>query len=309
MLTLVTTTTEDAPLTFQEIVEPQPAPNEALVSVHASSLHRGELMQFKMRPEGWRFGEDIAGVVSKAAADGSGPQEGTRVVGLTAQAGWSQQISIPTDRLVALPDTLSFSSAATLPVAGLTALRTLRYGGFLLGRRVLVTGASGGIGHLAVQLAALAGAEVTGIVSHADRGAFLYERGATSVVTSSQEASGLFDLVLESVAGTSFTDSIRRVAPNGTVVAFGASSLEKIAFDGFVFMGHENARIQTFFLYGSTGVPEPLAEDLRLLVSLATTGKLTPFIGWEGSWRDINRAVAALRDRQVVGKVVFSFDD
>lgn len=308
MLTLVTTPTEHTPLAFQEIVEPQPAPNEALVSVHASSLHRGELMQFNMRPKGWRFGEDIAGVVIKSAGDGSGPKVGTRVVGLAAQAGWSQRVSIPTDRLVTLPDTLSFSSAATLPVAGLTALRILRYGGLLLGRRVLVTGASGGVGHLAVQLAALAGAEVTGIVSHADRGAFLREQGATSVVTSAQEANGLFDLVLESVGGSSFIDSIRRVAPNGTVVVFGGSSLETVLFDGSVFMGHENARVQTFFLYGATGVPEPLTEDLSLLVSLTAAGKLTPFIGWEGSWRDINGAITALRNRQIVGKAVFSLD-
>jgi len=308
MLTLVTTSTEHTSLAFQEIVEPQPALNEALVSVHASSLHRGELMQFKMRPEGWRCGEDIAGVVIKAAADGSGPKVGTRVVGLVKEAGWSQRVCIPTDWLVALPDTLSFSSAATLPVAGLTALRILRYGGFLLGQYVLVTGASGGVGHLAVQLAALAGAQVTGIVSHADRGVFLRERGATSVVTSAQEANGLFDLVLESVGGPSFIDSIRHVAPNGTVVVFGGSSLETVLFNGSVFLGHENARVQTFFLYGSKGVPETITEDLHLLVSLAATGKLTPFIGWEGSWHDINGAITALRDRQVVGKAVFSLD-
>ncbi|HLZ55959.1 MAG TPA: zinc-binding dehydrogenase [Ktedonosporobacter sp.] len=308
MLTLVNTPTGQNPLAFHTIAEPQPAANEALVAVHASSLHRGELIQFRMRQEGWRFGEDIAGIVIKAATDGSGPEEGTRVVGLVSQAGWSQRIAAPTDCLVPLPDTLSFAEAVTLPVAGLTALRTLRYGGFLLGQRVLVTGASGGVGHLAVQLATLAGAQVTGVVSHADRGAFLRERGATAVVTSQQEAEGLFDLVLESVAGPSFIGSIRHVAPNGTVVVFGGSSGESVPFDGYVFLGHENARVQTFFLYGSSGIPEPIAADLRLLVSLTVARKLSPYIGWRGNWRDINQAITALRDRQIIGKAVFSLD-
>jgi NADPH2:quinone reductase len=119
--------------------------------------------------------------------------------------------------MAALPDNVSFASAATLPVSGLTALRTVRLGGALLGRRVLITGAAGGVGSFAVQLAALAGAEVTGVVGRPERAAGLAERGATAVVTHIQEAEGLFDLILESAGGSSLAGAISKVAPGGTL--------------------------------------------------------------------------------------------
>src|SRR6266849_11210421 len=172
---LVNTPSAPIPVELRDVAEPVPAPDEAIVEVHAFSLNRGELPLLAGRPEGWRPGQDIAGVVVKAAADGSGPKEGTRVVALVDSAGWAQRAAAPTVRMAALLDNVSFASAATLPVSGLTALRTLRYGGLLLGQRVLITGASGGVGRFAVQLAALAGAEVTGVVGRPERAAGLSE--------------------------------------------------------------------------------------------------------------------------------------
>src|SRR5437762_9261153 len=147
------------------------------------------------RPEGWRPGQDVAGVIVQPAADGSGPEKGARVVAWVDGAGWSQRVAAPTVRMAALPDNVSFASAATLPVAGVTALRILRQGGSLLGQRVLITGAAGGVGRFAVQLAALAGAEVTGVVSNSDRASGLSELGATTIVSNVLEAEGLFDLI------------------------------------------------------------------------------------------------------------------
>src|SRR5438128_4838435 len=223
---LVNTPSAQIPVELREVGEPQPAADEAIVEVHAFSLNRGELTLLAMRPEGWRPGQDIAGVVVRAAADGSGPKEGTRVVALVDGAGWAQRAAAPTARMAALPDNVSFASAATLPVAGLTALRTLRYGGSLLGQRVLIIGAAGGVGRFAVQLAALAGAEVTGVVGRPERASGLAERGAASVVTSIPEADGLFDLILESVGGLSLASAISKVVPGGTIVVFGNSSRE-----------------------------------------------------------------------------------
>src|SRR6202008_775002 len=97
-------------------------------------------------PSGRTVGWDIAGVVERAAADGSGPPEGARVVGLVWTGGWSERAAVPTRQLAELPDAVSFEQAATLPVAGLTALHALQIGGFCLGKRVLVIGASGGVG-------------------------------------------------------------------------------------------------------------------------------------------------------------------
>src|SRR3989440_1329528 len=220
MLAVVNTPSAPSLVELREVDEPEPAANEAIVEVHAFSVNRGELALLSIRPEGWRPGQDIAGVVVRAAADGSGPKEGTRVVALADGGGWAQRVAAPTARMAALPDNVNFASAATLPVAGLTALRTVRLAGALLGRRALITGASGGVGRFAVQLASLAGAEVTGVVGRSERAAGLRELGAASVVTSIQEAQGLYDLILESVGGSSLAQALRLVAPNGTIVLF-----------------------------------------------------------------------------------------
>ncbi len=240
----------------------------------------------------------------KAAADGSGPKEGTRVVALVDGAGWAQRAAAPTARMATLPDNVSFASAATLPVSGLTALRTLRYGGSLLGQRVLITGASGGVGRFAVQLAALAGAEVTGVVGRPERAAGLSELGAAAVVTNIQEAGGLFELILESVGGPSLAGAISKVAPNGTIVMFGYSSREETPISFPNFAEHAGTRLIAFFVYRS-GTPASMGEDLARLVSLVAAGKLTPEIGLEDSWHNVYRATTALRERKVNGKAVF----
>ena len=246
MLAFVNTPSAPLPVELREVAEPQPAADEALVEVHAFSLNRGELFLLAMRPEGWRLGQDVAGVVVQAAADGSGPQEGTRVVALVDGGGWAQRVAAPTARMAALPDNVSFASAATLPVSGLTALRTVRLGGALLGRRVLITGAAGGVGSFAVQLAALAGAEVTGVVGRPERAAGLTERGATATVSATQEAEGVFDLILESAGGSSLAGAISKVAPRGTIVMFGNSSIQETPFNLANFVGHAEARLIAF---------------------------------------------------------------
>jgi len=116
------------PLELREVDEPSPARDESIVAVRAVSINRGELRLLSVRPAGWRPGQDIAGTVVKAAADGDGPAVGTRVVALVDQAGWAERVAVPRSRIAVVPDVVSFAQAATLPVAGLTALRALRLG-------------------------------------------------------------------------------------------------------------------------------------------------------------------------------------
>src|SRR6266550_2177055 len=118
MLAVVNTPGGSTPVAVREVPEPTPAANEALVAVHAFSLNRGETRLFQVRPEGWRPGQDIAGVVLKQAVDGSGPAAGTRVVALCDWEGWAERAAMPSNRMAPIADNVSFAAAASLPVAG-----------------------------------------------------------------------------------------------------------------------------------------------------------------------------------------------
>ncbi len=304
MRALVNTANSSKPAEIRDVPEPTPASNEVVLEVRAAAINRGELRLLAGRPEGWRPGQDIAGVVVQRAADGSGPADGARVVALVDGAGWAERVAAPVSRLAVLPDAVSFEAAATLPIAGLTALRALRLGGSLLGSRVLVTGAAGGVGHFAVQLGARAGATVTAIVGRPERGEGLGALGAARVVVGTDGLEGPFDLVLESVGGASLAACIRCAAHGGTVVVFGNSSGEETPIS---FRNLGDAHVCGFHVYGSGDRPT-FDEDLGTLASLIAAGDLDPQIGYEGSWRDPRPALDALRDRNVVGKAVLRID-
>ena len=301
MLALVNTPNGPSPVELREVQEPAPAANEAVVEVRAFSLNRGELRLMQVRPEGWRPGQDIGGVVLRQAADGSGPKAGARVVALTDNGGWAQRVAAPTHRLAELPENVGFEEAAALPVAGLTALRTLRHGAPLLGKRVLVTGAAGGVGHMAVQIAARSGAHVTAVVGSPERGRHV--RGADVVVAGIDQAAGRFALILEAVGGASLATAIARVEAKGTIVIFGNSSGEPTPINFRDFAEHPNARVQSFS-YFTSEAEERFAPDLALLASLVGEGSLKLALV-ESSWRDLPRIGPELRDRRIAGKAVF----
>ncbi len=303
MLAVVNTPGGPAPVAVREVAEPTPAANEALVAVHAFSLNRGETRLFQVRPEGWRPGQDIAGVVVRGAVDGSGLEAGTRVVCLTDWEGWAERAAVPSHRMTTLPDSVSFAAAASLPVAGLTALRTLRHGAPLLGKRVLITGAAGGVGNLAVQLAARSGARVTAVVGSPERAKVLDGLGAAEVVTNIEQAQGRFELVLEAAGGASLTAAIARVEAKGVVVIYGNSSGESTPLNFRDFAEHQNARLQGFH-YFTSEPEEKFGPDLALLVSLVADGSLKPRIV-EHDWHEIPAVGALLLARGIAGKAVF----
>lgn len=304
MRAIVNTPGGAAPVELRDVPAPTPGPNEVLVAVQAFSLNRGELRSFVNNEEGWIPGQDVSGVVLKPAANGLGPPEGARVVALTDEFGWAEQVAVPVHRVVPIPDNVSFSQAATLPVAGLTALRCVRLGGALVGQRVLITGAAGGVGTLAVQIAAHSGAHVTAVVGRPERAAGLRELGADDVVHGVENATGRYSLILESGGGRSLAAALQRVEPKGTVVVYGNSSGETSTISFQDFRAAQNARIQSFF-YFTSGSEEQFAPDLALLVALIADGKLHPVIGFETNWAHLATVAESLRARQVAGKAVF----
>ncbi len=303
MHAIVNTPSGPAPVAIRDVPEPGLRPNEALVAVHAFSLNRGEMRLFTVRPEGWRPGQDIAGTVLKQAADGTGPAAGTRIVALCDWEGWAERAAVPSQRMAALPDNVSYAAAAALPVAGLTALRTLRHGAPLIGKRVLITGAAGGVGNLAVQLAARSGARVTAVVGSAERAKVLDGLGAVEIVTAIEAARGRFELILEATGGASLKAAIDRIEAKGVVVIYGNSSGEPTPLNFRDFGDHQNARLQGFH-YFTCEPEEKFGPDLALLVGLIADGSLKPRVV-EHDWQELPAAGARLIGRGIAGKAVF----
>ncbi len=295
-------------LELGEIDSPQPEHNEALVAVRAVSLNRGEARYLPRREEGTVHGWDVAGVVEQAAADGSGPAEGARVVGLVVEGAWAEQAAVRTDRLASLPDEVSFEDAATLPVAGMTTVRALEVAGPLLGRRVLVTGASGGVGRFAIQLARDGGAHVTGVSSSPERAEGLAEIGANEVVGELSAEGEPFDVILESVGGASLAAAIARVAPWGTIVTFGNSSSEQTTFDVSPFYALPGARLIGLRVFDELDRYGSGVRDLRFLAEGVAAGRLDTQIGVTRSWREAGETLEDLIERRVRGKAVLTID-
>jgi NADPH2:quinone reductase len=295
-------------LELAEVDDPAPATGEALVEVRAVSLNRGEARYLPRREEGTVHGWDVAGVVRAAAADGSGPAEGARVVGLVGEGAWAELAAVRTDRLAELPDGVSFEEASTLPVAGLTAVRALAVAGSLLGVRLLVTGASGGVGRFAVQLARRGGAHVTAVAASRERAEGLAELGADDVIHELTPEGEGFDVILESVGGPSLAAALERVAPAGIVIAFGISSGEPTTFNVAGFYNRRGARLYGLRVFDELDRHKSAVRDLRFLAEEVAAGRLDPQITLRRSWRDAGEALEALLERRVRGKAVLTVD-
>jgi NADPH:quinone reductase len=291
-------------IALAEVPEPTPAPDEILVVVEAYSVNRGELFLLDAPREGWRPGQDVAGHVERTAADGSGPAQGTRVVAHVPAGGWAPLVAAPTNALATLPDTVDAASASTLGVAGLTALRLLRTAGTVAGRRVLVTGASGGLGHFVVEMAAAQGALVTAVSSSPERGERLLALGAVRTVADVESTEGPFDVVFESVGGPSLEAAVTRVAPHGTLIWLGQASRQPASLDFFEVVSAAPYATIVPFTYWRTSASD--ADDLATLVRLVAAGRLHPEIGLQADWHETPDVLVALRERRVRGNAVLT---
>ena len=275
-----------------DVPAPRPRPDEVVVAVEAFSVNRGETLRLEQPVAGWRPGKDVAGTVAEAAADGSGPPAGTRVVGHPPGGGWSTRVAVPVADLAVLPPEVSSVTAAALHLAGINALLLVRRAGWLVGRRLLVTGASGGVGHYVVELAAAAGAEVTAISASPQRGERLRALGAAEVRPTLPTGGPPFDVVMESVGGEFLGGSLALLRDEGQLLWFGQASRQPASLDFFDYWDGPVQATITHIDY--TRGERTFGEDLATLVGIVRP------------WTETPDVIALLRGRQVRGNAVLA---
>lgn len=276
-----------AGIALREVPVPVPAAGQALLAVQAISLNRGEVRDVQHQPPGTIPGWDAAGVLAQAAGE---LPAGTRVVGFGYGGAWAEYRAVNLADLAVVPAALELGVASTLPVAAVTALRALRACGEVRGRRVLVTGAAGGVGRFAVQLARLAGAHVVAQVSTAARAAGLEALGASEVVTSLNAAVAPVFAVLESGGDALLAPAAALLEADGTLVHISGSRAQPVAMP--------QGRYLRF------GLGRELGGDLGYLLGLLAQQQLEAPIAWRGDWQQLPEAAGLLLSRQLNGKAV-----
>ncbi|MEO0535762.1 MAG: zinc-binding dehydrogenase [Cyanobacteria bacterium P01_A01_bin.123] len=299
-------------LTFSETQDPQPLPHQNLVKVTHFSLNRGEIAAAQNAEKGRSIGWDYVGTIFQSAADGNGPPTGTRVVGWRPEMdAFAEYVIGDPNYLAPIPDSVSDAQAATLPVAGLTALAAIDKGTRLVGSAVLVNGITGGVGSFALQLAKLSGARVVAQVRKPEQVDFAHTLGADAVVVTTDgtglNTEGPYRLVVDGVGGSLFGKLLENTAKGGILVSYGASSGYDLQFSSYpALFGNGGQRT----IYGLTLYTEvelqPSSMALARLLRLVADQKLTVPNIIEADWSETPRYAQDLLDRKFEGKAVLA---
>jgi NADPH:quinone reductase len=294
----------DGLLRLSDVPDPVPGTDELLIQVRAISLNRGEIRAVARAPEGQIPGWDVAGHVVTPLRDRPGPGRGARVAAVVNGGGWAELARVPVAHAAIVPHDVDLGVAATLPVAALTVVRAFEVGGLLVARRVLVTGGSGGVGQFAIQLGAIAGADVCAISSRRPEHAHLGSLGAGEIFASIDEARGPFDLILESVGGSSLSRAVDLVARGGVVVTIGNSSEQDTTLNARALYSKGGARIYGLLIFDEIESGRVGARDLERLMALVRTGRLHAPIAIRRNWSELPGTISELERRSFAGKAV-----
>ena len=306
-------------LEFRDIEEPVVGENDVLVRVHAAGCgpdvwHLMTGMPYLARPmiglrrpklavRGW----DVAGTVEAVGANVIDFQPGDEVIG-TADGSFAELVVTRSEKLVPKPANLSFEQAAAVPVSGTTALRAVRDEGKVqLGQNVLVIGAAGGVGSLAVQIAKAFGAVVTGVCSTSKMD-LVRSLGADEAIDYTREdfANGVrhWDVIIDTAGRRPLSRLRRALAPKGTLVIVGGDGGGR--WTGGFFRGILRAPLVSLFVgQRLRGLSSKVKqEDLVALKELVEAGKVTPIIDQAYPLSDTAEAIRHLEEGHARGKVV-----
>ncbi|PCE16210.1 hypothetical protein AUC47_09715 [Microbacterium sp. SZ1] len=254
-------------LTLTEVPDPVPRHDELVVRVDAFAPNPGDLAGLRELPGGAVPGWDGSGVVISPAADGEGPRAGERVIFLSLDAaGWAECRAVPHSMTARATSAISAEHLATLPVPATSALRGVRRLGSVLGRRVLIVGATGAVGRVAVQLASRSGAYVIAVARDAGRHADLRRLGASETHRSVESVRGRVHGALDLVGGEQLVAAYRLLDAGGTVIALGHSAGADEVFPYGAFVADPstaNRSVTSFFL----GAEPDLVPDMTYLAA------------------------------------------
>ncbi|HMI37215.1 MAG TPA: NAD(P)-dependent alcohol dehydrogenase [Steroidobacteraceae bacterium] len=310
-------------LRLEAIAKPVPAADELLVRVHAASVNpldfhymRGKPYLVRLgagmgAPDVPRLGVDFAGTVEAVGSAVTHFKPGDEVFGGRTGA-FAEYVTVRESRAVVLkPANVTFEQAASLPIAAITALQALRDKGHLKpGQKVLVNGASGGVGTFTVQIAKAFGAEVTGVCSTKNL-ALVQSLGADHVVDYTQEdftQSGQhYDVIVDTVGTHSLLDYRRALNPTGSLIMVGSASVG----DWIDFLISPLDAIILSKFVGQKFIPflaELNPKDLTILGELIQSGKMTPVIDRRYSLKELPAAMRYVESGHARGKVIITVD-
>jgi len=307
-------------LQFKETEKPVPNAGEILVKIYAASanpldwhLMRGAPFLARLegglrKPKDPRFGADLAGRVEAVGSTVTQFQLGDEVFGAWT-GSFAEYATVPENRVALKPANRSFEEAAAIPVAAITALQGLRDTGHIhTGQKVLINGASGGVGSFAVQFAKAFGAEVTGVCSTRNLD-MVRSIGADHVIDYTQEDftrnGEHYDLIFDAVGNRSISAYRRALNPNGTCVVAGFSGLPRL-FEHMV-LGPLRSKIGNRWV-GLMGTAKMNQQDLVFVKELVEAGKVIPVIERRYPLREVPEAIRHLETGHARGKVVITVE-
>jgi NADPH:quinone reductase-like Zn-dependent oxidoreductase len=308
-------------LQLTEVEKPTPNENQVLIKVLVASTNpldwhrmRGEPFLARMgegllKPKNPKLGADIAGRVEAVGKNVTEFKPGDEVFGAVGAGGFAEFVCTREKNLALKPGNISFEAAAAAPVVGFTALQGLRDTGQIrAGQKVLVNGASGGVGHFAVQIAKSYGAEVTGVCSTRNLD-MVRSIGADHVVDYTREDFSRngqrYDLIYDAIGNRSVSDYQRALSPRGICVIAGFTSLPRLF--GHLVMGRLMSKAGGKKI-GMMGVSNANKEDLIMIKELLETGKVVPVIDKSYLLSEAAEAIRYLEKGHARGKVIIIVD-